>query len=197
MDTPQGTFYRVYFDIYLTLDGTEFNAELVCQGEVMGRCSARFRWLRFPFGPRSFLFKSFLLFKIPFSENGKTAQKPYQYQTHTCEQDDDDKKTNGQCFGGVWRAFGEEAEEGSYAARGRRKNTREQVGKEASLFWVRNAAECLICFFLFLFFFLHQSKVVSVFFLLPLFGHFFVSLLVQWGLDLVFLLLSEISIVPK
>lgn len=32
MDTPQGTFYRVYFDIYLTLDGSEFNAELVCQG---------------------------------------------------------------------------------------------------------------------------------------------------------------------
>ena len=29
MDTPQGTFYRVYFDIYLTLDGSEFNAELV------------------------------------------------------------------------------------------------------------------------------------------------------------------------
>ncbi|GAB7351670.1 hypothetical protein MBLNU459_g2267t1 [Dothideomycetes sp. NU459] len=43
MDTPQGTFYRVYFDIYLTLDGSEFNAELVCQGEVMGRCTARFR----------------------------------------------------------------------------------------------------------------------------------------------------------
>lgn len=43
MDTPQGTFYRVYFDIYLTLDGSEFSAELVCQGEVMGRCSARFR----------------------------------------------------------------------------------------------------------------------------------------------------------
>lgn len=43
METPQGTFYRVYFDIYLTLDGSEFNAELVCQGEVMGRCSARFR----------------------------------------------------------------------------------------------------------------------------------------------------------
>lgn len=43
MDTPQGTFYRVYFDIYLTLDGSEFNAELVCQSEVMGRCSARFR----------------------------------------------------------------------------------------------------------------------------------------------------------
>lgn len=43
MDTPQGTFYRVYFDIYLTLDGSEFNAELVCQGDVMGRCSARFR----------------------------------------------------------------------------------------------------------------------------------------------------------
>jgi hypothetical protein len=43
MDTPQGTFYRVYFDIYLTLDGSEFNAELVCQGEVMGRCSTRFR----------------------------------------------------------------------------------------------------------------------------------------------------------
>ncbi|KAI1181249.1 Hsp70-like protein [Nemania sp. FL0916] len=33
MDTPQGTFYRVYFDIYLTLDGSEFSAELVCQGE--------------------------------------------------------------------------------------------------------------------------------------------------------------------
>jgi hypothetical protein len=33
----------VYFDIYLTLDGSEFNAELVCQGEVMGRCSAKFR----------------------------------------------------------------------------------------------------------------------------------------------------------
>lgn len=43
MDTPQGTFYRVYFDIYLTLDGSEFNAELVCQGEVMGRCSSRFK----------------------------------------------------------------------------------------------------------------------------------------------------------
>ncbi|EKD12292.1 Hsp70-like protein [Drepanopeziza brunnea f. sp. 'multigermtubi' MB_m1] len=42
MDTPQGTFYRVYFDIYLTLDGSEFNAELVCQGEVMGRCTSRF-----------------------------------------------------------------------------------------------------------------------------------------------------------
>ena len=43
MDTQQGTFYRVYFDIYLTLDGSEFSAELVCQGEVMGRCRARFR----------------------------------------------------------------------------------------------------------------------------------------------------------
>ncbi|CAK7217357.1 hypothetical protein SBRCBS47491_003136 [Sporothrix bragantina] len=43
MDTPQGTFYRVYFDIYLTLDGSEFSAELVCHGEVMGRCRARFR----------------------------------------------------------------------------------------------------------------------------------------------------------
>lgn len=43
MDTPNGTFYRVYFDIYLTLDGSEFNAELVCQGEVMGRCSTKFR----------------------------------------------------------------------------------------------------------------------------------------------------------
>ncbi|KAL1896272.1 hypothetical protein Cpir12675_002865 [Ceratocystis pirilliformis] len=43
MDTAQGTFYRVYFDIYLTLDGSEFSAELVCQGEVMGRCRARFR----------------------------------------------------------------------------------------------------------------------------------------------------------
>ncbi|KAL1953029.1 hypothetical protein VTO42DRAFT_3757 [Malbranchea cinnamomea] len=43
MDTPNGTFYRVYFDIYLTLDGSEFSAELVCQGEVMGRCTAKFR----------------------------------------------------------------------------------------------------------------------------------------------------------
>lgn len=60
MDTPQGTFYRklfftlsyktiliahlgVYFDILLALDGSEFNAELVCQGDVMGRCTARFR----------------------------------------------------------------------------------------------------------------------------------------------------------
>ncbi|GKZ59285.1 hypothetical protein AnigIFM49718_005154 [Aspergillus niger] len=43
MDTPQGTFYRVYFDIYLTLDGSEFSAELVCQGEVMGQCRAKFR----------------------------------------------------------------------------------------------------------------------------------------------------------
>lgn len=43
MDTPQGTFYRVYFDIYLTLDGSEFSAELVCQGEIMGRCRAKFK----------------------------------------------------------------------------------------------------------------------------------------------------------
>ncbi|KAI0534047.1 actin-like ATPase domain-containing protein [Xylaria digitata] len=43
MDTPQGTFYRVYFDIYLTLDGSEFSAELICQGEVMGRCRSRFK----------------------------------------------------------------------------------------------------------------------------------------------------------
>jgi hypothetical protein len=42
MDTPQGTFYRVYFDIYLTLDGSELSAEVVCQGETIGRCSARF-----------------------------------------------------------------------------------------------------------------------------------------------------------
>lgn len=33
----------VYFDILLALDGSEFNAELVCQGEIMGRCTARFR----------------------------------------------------------------------------------------------------------------------------------------------------------
>lgn len=33
----------VYFDILLALDGSEFNAELVCQGEVMGRCTARFK----------------------------------------------------------------------------------------------------------------------------------------------------------
>ncbi|KAJ5241468.1 uncharacterized protein N7469_003059 [Penicillium citrinum] len=43
MDTPQGIFYRVYFDIYLTLDGSEFSAELVCQNEIMGRCRAKFR----------------------------------------------------------------------------------------------------------------------------------------------------------
>ena len=43
LDTPQGTFYRVYFDIYLTVDGSELSAQLVCQGEVMGQCSARFR----------------------------------------------------------------------------------------------------------------------------------------------------------
>jgi len=42
IDTPQGTFYRVHFDIYLTLDGSELSAEVVCQGEVIGRCSARF-----------------------------------------------------------------------------------------------------------------------------------------------------------
>lgn len=38
-----GCFPGVYFDILLALDGSEFNAELVCQGEVMGRCTARFR----------------------------------------------------------------------------------------------------------------------------------------------------------
>lgn len=37
------THTGVYFDILLALDGSEFNAELVCQGEVMGRCTARFR----------------------------------------------------------------------------------------------------------------------------------------------------------
>lgn len=42
ISTPQGTFYRVYFDIYLTLDGSEFRAELVCQGDVMGKCVAKF-----------------------------------------------------------------------------------------------------------------------------------------------------------
>lgn len=40
--TPQGTFYKVYFDMYLTLDGSEFKAELVCQGDVMGRCVVEF-----------------------------------------------------------------------------------------------------------------------------------------------------------
>jgi hypothetical protein len=43
MDTPTGTYYRVYFDIYITLDGSELSAELVCQGEVMGHCTARFK----------------------------------------------------------------------------------------------------------------------------------------------------------
>jgi hypothetical protein len=43
VETSQGTFYRVYFEIYITLDGSELSAELVCQGEVMGRCTARFR----------------------------------------------------------------------------------------------------------------------------------------------------------
>ncbi len=32
----------MYFDILLALDGSEFNAELVCQGEVMGRTT--FDW---------------------------------------------------------------------------------------------------------------------------------------------------------
>lgn len=40
--TPQGAFYKVYFDMYLTLDGSEFKAELVCQGDVIGRCVAEF-----------------------------------------------------------------------------------------------------------------------------------------------------------
>ena len=43
METPSGPFYRVHFEVYLTLDGSEFSAMLVCQGEVMGRCKARFR----------------------------------------------------------------------------------------------------------------------------------------------------------
>lgn len=40
--TPQGMFYKVYFDIYLTLDGSEFSAEVVCQGEIMGACQVKF-----------------------------------------------------------------------------------------------------------------------------------------------------------
>ncbi|KAK0668508.1 hsp70-like protein [Cercophora samala] len=43
MDTPQGTFYRVYFDIYLTLDGSEFSAELVYEHEVLQHRTVRFR----------------------------------------------------------------------------------------------------------------------------------------------------------
>jgi hypothetical protein len=43
VDTQQGTFYRIYFEVYLTLDGSELSAELVCQGQVLGRCSTRFR----------------------------------------------------------------------------------------------------------------------------------------------------------
>jgi len=42
INTPQGTFYRACFDIYLNFDGFGFNAELVCSGEAMGR-----RWVRF------------------------------------------------------------------------------------------------------------------------------------------------------
>ncbi|KAL8715552.1 MAG: hypothetical protein Q9220_000888 [cf. Caloplaca sp. 1 TL-2023] len=41
MDTPQGTFYRVYFDILLALDGSEFNAELVCQDYIRMRLRRR------------------------------------------------------------------------------------------------------------------------------------------------------------
>lgn len=40
--TPQGTFYKVLFEIYFMLDGSEFKAEVVCQGDVMGRCVAKF-----------------------------------------------------------------------------------------------------------------------------------------------------------
>jgi hypothetical protein len=36
-DTPQGPFYRVYFEIHITLDGSELSAELICQGVGMGR----------------------------------------------------------------------------------------------------------------------------------------------------------------
>ncbi|KAI5308717.1 hypothetical protein KEM55_005039 [Ascosphaera atra] len=43
VETPNGAHYRVDFDIWLTLGGSEFVAELVCQGEVMGQCTARFR----------------------------------------------------------------------------------------------------------------------------------------------------------
>lgn len=40
--TPQGTFYKVLFEIYLTLDGSVFKAEVVCQGDIMGRCVEKF-----------------------------------------------------------------------------------------------------------------------------------------------------------
>ena len=43
VDSPGGPLYRVFFDVFLTLDGSEFNAMLVCQGEVMGRCRSKFR----------------------------------------------------------------------------------------------------------------------------------------------------------
>ncbi|CCX31023.1 Similar to hypothetical protein MGYG_07006 [Arthroderma gypseum CBS 118893]; acc. no. XP_003171010 [Pyronema omphalodes CBS 100304] len=37
IDTLQRTLYRAYFDIYLTLDGSELNAKVIFQGEVMRR----------------------------------------------------------------------------------------------------------------------------------------------------------------
>ncbi|KAI5296056.1 hypothetical protein KEM52_005869 [Ascosphaera acerosa] len=42
-ETPHGTFYHVQFDVDIILDGTDFVAEVICQGEVMGRCTAKFR----------------------------------------------------------------------------------------------------------------------------------------------------------
>lgn len=102
MDTPQGTFYRVYFDIYLTLDGTEFNAELVCQGEVMGRCSARFRWFDFPS-----LWQRFLALTHFFIVQNTLSRwkRPKSYTTHNQRNAKWDKKDNGQIGGGVRRVW--------------------------------------------------------------------------------------------
>lgn len=102
MDTPQGTFYRVYFDIYLTLDGTEFNAELVCQGEVMGRCSARFRWFDFPS-----LWQRFLVLTHFFIVQNTLSRwkRPKSYTTHNQRNAKWDKKDNGQIGGGVRRVW--------------------------------------------------------------------------------------------
>lgn len=56
-------------------------------------------------------------------QNGPNSQKHKQYQTHTCEHDDD-KNTNGQFLKESGVPL-EKQKEG-YAARGRRKNTQEK-----------------------------------------------------------------------
>lgn len=38
-----GIFYKVKFEVAVILDGTDFVAEIICQGKVMGSCAAKFR----------------------------------------------------------------------------------------------------------------------------------------------------------